>query len=155
MDCDQAGFAVWPSPLITPPAAKYLQAAREVGNHMVPQPDGIDFAPYPMLVETDREKYAIQRIVNFIMSSPPIMADHSKPHGASHESSLGKPHATLASIAAEAKVNPPASASHRDSRGKDAAGPVAKLQGMWRAIPGPMPHTWNRRTKSLSRCRIS
>ena len=45
---------------------KYLQAAREVGDHMVLTPDGFDFAPHPMLVETDREKYAIQRIVRFL-----------------------------------------------------------------------------------------
>ena len=38
---------------------KYLKAAREVADHAVLKPDGIDFAPYPMLVETDREKYAI------------------------------------------------------------------------------------------------
>src|SRR5262249_53079095 len=44
---------------------KYLQAAREVSNHMVLTQDSIDFAPHLVLVETDREKYAIQRIVNF------------------------------------------------------------------------------------------
>lgn len=32
---------------------------------MVLTPSGFDFAPHPMLVETDREKYAIQRIVEF------------------------------------------------------------------------------------------
>lgn len=41
---------------------KYLQAAREVADHAVFTPDAIDFAPYPMLVESDRERYAIQRI---------------------------------------------------------------------------------------------
>ena len=39
-------------------------------------PDGFDFAPYPMLVETDREKYAIQRIVNFYFSQPTDYADY-------------------------------------------------------------------------------
>ena len=32
---------------------KYLQAARAVADHMVLTPDGIGFAPYPMLVESD------------------------------------------------------------------------------------------------------
>src|SRR5271163_1012328 len=49
---------------------KYLQAARSVADNMVLSPDGIDFAPHPMLVETDREKYAIQRIVNFYAHQP-------------------------------------------------------------------------------------
>ena len=48
---------------------KYLRAAREVADHMVLKPDGIDFAPYPMLVETDREKYAIQRIVDLLLGA--------------------------------------------------------------------------------------
>jgi len=33
-------------------------------------PDGIAFAPTPMLVETDKDKYTIQRIVNFYYSQP-------------------------------------------------------------------------------------
>lgn len=49
---------------------KYLQAAREVANHMVLTQDGFDFSSTPMLVETDREKYAILRIVNFYESQP-------------------------------------------------------------------------------------
>ncbi len=55
---------------------KYLQAAREVANHMVLMPDWIDFSPYPMLVETDREKYAIQRIIKFYFSQPTEYADY-------------------------------------------------------------------------------
>ena len=55
---------------------KYLQAAREVADHMVLTPDGFDFAPHPMLVETDREKYAIQRIVDFYERQPTDYADY-------------------------------------------------------------------------------
>src|SRR5205814_10640364 len=55
---DNSGESLTMSPALL---NKYLQAAREVGNHMVLTPDGFDFAPHPMLVETDREKYAIQR----------------------------------------------------------------------------------------------
>ena len=55
---------------------KYLQAAREVADHMVLTPDGFDFAPHPMLVETDRDKYAIQRIVDFYERQPTDYADY-------------------------------------------------------------------------------
>ena len=44
---------------------KYLQAARLVADHMFLNPDGFEFAPHPMLVETDREKFCIQQIVDF------------------------------------------------------------------------------------------
>ena len=57
---------------------KYMQAARGVADHMVLTPDGIDFAPYPMLVETDRDKYAIQRIVDFYLRQPTDYADYFK-----------------------------------------------------------------------------
>ena len=55
---------------------KYLQAAREVAEHLVLTPDGFDFAPYPMLVETDRDKYAIERIVDFYQRQPTDFADY-------------------------------------------------------------------------------
>src|SRR3954469_3770884 len=55
---------------------KYLQAARDVGDRMVLSPDGIDFALHPMLSETDRDKYPIQRIVSFYESQPTDFADY-------------------------------------------------------------------------------
>src|SRR5579862_2199429 len=58
---DNSGESLTMSPVLL---NKYLKAAREVADHAVFNPDGIDFAPYPMKVETDREKYEIQRIVN-------------------------------------------------------------------------------------------
>ena len=62
---NQAGFDNSGESLTMSPALlnKYLQAARQIADHMVLTPDGIDFAPYPMRVETDREKYSIQRII--------------------------------------------------------------------------------------------
>ena len=59
---DNSGESLSMSPALL---NKYLQAAREVGDHMVLTTEGFGFASHPMLVETDREKYAIQRIVDF------------------------------------------------------------------------------------------
>ncbi len=53
---DNSGESLTMSPALL---NKYLQAAREVGDRMVLTPDGFDFAPHPMLVETDRDRYAI------------------------------------------------------------------------------------------------
>ena len=36
---------------------KYLLAARDVADHMFLNRDGLAFAPHPMLVETDRDRY--------------------------------------------------------------------------------------------------
>ena len=98
---DNSGESLTMSPALL---NKYLQAAREVANHLVLKPDGIDFAPFPMLVETDREKYSIQRIISFYAAQPTNYADYFE--AAWRYRAIGKPHATLASIAAEAKVSP-------------------------------------------------
>jgi hypothetical protein len=123
---------------------KYLQAARDVANHMFLTPDGFDFAPYPMLVETDRDKYAIQRIVNFYHRQPTDYADYFEAAWRfKNRAALGKPGATLVSIAADSRI----SAKYlpmvwqiledQNAPGAD-AGPVAKLQAMWRALPAPI-----------------
>src|ERR1700683_5221100 len=122
---------------------KYLEAARGVADHMVLTPDGIDFAPYPMLVETDRDKYAIQRIVNFYFRQPTDYADYFQAAWRfKHRAALGKPHATLASVAADSKVSakylPMVWQILEEKDGAVAVvGPTAKLQGMWRALPPP------------------
>jgi hypothetical protein len=116
---------------------KYLQAARGVANQMVLTPDGIDFAPFPMLVETDRDKYSIQRILGFYARQPTDYADYFQAAWRyQHRAALGKPGATLAALAAEAKV----SAKYLPMvwqilHDKDAVGPIGKLQAMFRALP--------------------
>jgi len=119
---------------------KYLQAAREVSNHMVLKPDGIVFAPHPMLVETDREKYAIQRIVAFYKRQPTDYAEYFLAAWRyKHRAALGKPAATLASIAADSKVSPKylPVVWQALTGPQESVGPLAKLQTMWKALPVP------------------
>jgi len=123
---------------------KYLQAAREVGDHMVLTPDGVTFAPYPMLVETDREKYTIQRIVDFYLSQPTDFADYFQAAWRyKHRRALGKSGASLDEIAAQAKVSPKylkmvwTLLDEPEAQQKQEVGPIAKLQAMWRALPAP------------------
>jgi hypothetical protein len=133
---DNSGESLTMSPALL---NKYLQSARGVADHMVLTPDGIDFAPYPMLVETDRDKYSIQRIVSFYHRQPTDFADYFQAAWRfQYRAALGKPSATLASIAADSKV----SAVYlplvwRILHEKDALGPIAKLQQMWRDLPAP------------------
>ncbi len=133
---DNSGESLTMSPALL---SKYLQAARQVANHMVLKPDTIDFAPHLMQVESDHDKYAIQRIIAFYNAQPTDYADYFEAAWRyRYRAQLGKPAATLASTAADAKV----SAKYLPMvwgilHDKDAVGPVAKLQAMWNALPAP------------------
>ena len=138
---DNSGESLTMSPALL---NKYLQAAREVGDHMVLTPDGFDFAPHPMLVETDRDRYAIQRIVGFYERQPTDYADYFQAAWRfKYRSALGKPDATLAGIAAQAKVSAKylpmvwGILEETPEAGAQEVGPIAKLQAMWRALPRP------------------
>jgi len=119
---------------------KYLDAARQIADHMVLKPDGVAFAPYPMLVETDREKYAIQRIIDFYQRQPTHFADYFEAAWRyKHRSALGEPRATLATIAVETKVSPrylPLVWQILEQTKED-VGPLVNLQAMWRELPAP------------------
>ena len=55
---------------------KYLDAARRVADHLVLTPDGLAFAPYPMLADTDRDKYCVNRIIAFYNRQKTDYADY-------------------------------------------------------------------------------
>src|SRR5580700_7434723 len=136
---DNSGESLTMSPALL---NKYLQAARGVAEHMVLTPDGIDFALYPMLVETDRDKYSIQRIVSFYHRQPTDFADYFQAAWRfKYRAALGEPHSTLAAIAADSKVSakylPMVWQILEEKEPGGEVGPIAKLQGMWRALPAP------------------
>ncbi len=134
-----AGFDNSAESLTMSPALmnKYLQAAREVANHMVLQPDRIDFSPNSMLVETDRDKYAVQRIVSFYLSQPTKYSDYFEAAWRyKHRVALKQPQATLQSIANEAKISPRyLPLVWNILQEKNAVGPILKLQTMWNSLP--------------------
>ncbi len=138
---NQAGFDNSGESLTMSPALlnKYLKAAREVANHAVLKPDGIDFAPYPMLVETDREKYAIQRIVSFYFAQPTDYADYFQAAWRyKYRAALKKPNATLTTTALDAKLSPKyLPMVWQILHDPNAVGPVLKLQKMFQALPPP------------------
>lgn len=139
---NQAGFDNSGESLTISPGlmAKYLEAARQTADHLVLKPDGFAFAPCPMLVETDRERYAIQRIVDFYDRQPTDFADYFQAAWRyKHRAALRKPAATLDSIAADNKL----SARYLTmiwqflEQTKEQVGPAAKLQAMWGELPAP------------------
>ena len=139
---NQAGFDNTGESLTMSPALwkKYYQAAREVADTLVLQPDGFTFAPHPMLVETDRDKYSVLRIVDFYQRQPTDFAEYFlAAWHFQHRAALGRPQASLADVAAESKV----SAKYLTTvwialnDAGEVVGPIAKLQGMFRAWPAP------------------
>ncbi|HEX4951096.1 MAG TPA: DUF1587 domain-containing protein, partial [Blastocatellia bacterium] len=134
---DNSGESLTISPSLM---AKYLDAARQVSDHLVLTPDGFSFAPHPMLVETDREKYPVQRIVAFYERQPTDFAQYfAAAWRYKHRAALGLRSATLTKIAAQEKVSP----RYLDTvwkaleQTKEAVGPLAKLQAMWNELPAP------------------
>ena len=139
---NQAGFDNSGESLTVSPSlmSKYLEAARRVADHLVLKPDGIAFAPHPMLVETDREKYPIRRIVDFYDRQPTDFADYFEASWRyKYRVALRSHSATLADIAAQSHVSARYLAmiwQALEQSGEE-VGPLVKLQAMWRDLPAP------------------
>ena len=146
---NQSGFDNTGESLTMSPALfnKYLLATREVADHMALTPDGFVFAPGPVLAETDRDQFAIKRIVDFYQSQPTDYADYFEAAWRyKHRVALGNPAATLTSTARAKKVSPKylplvwrilgESVAPPQTRAAE-VGPIAKLQAMWKALPAP------------------
>src|SRR5262249_51778149 len=137
---NQAGFDNSGESLVMSPSllTKHLQAAREVANAVVFKPQGVGFAPHPMLVETDRDRYAVGQIIDFYKRQNTELSDYFQAAWRyKHRAALGHPKATLASIAAESRVSPKylATVWRTLEETREEIGPIAKLQAMWRELP--------------------
>ena len=137
-----AGFDNSGESLVMSPALmkKYLQGAREVASHLVLGPTGIAFAPHPMLVETDRDKYCVTRIVDFYRRQRTDYADYFL--GAwrfKHRRALGSPRASLRSLATQEGLSEKylTLVWKTLEKNEETVGPIARLQAMWRRLPPP------------------
>jgi hypothetical protein len=133
---NQAGFDNSGESLTLSPAlmTKYLDAARRIADHLVLKPEGFAFAAHPMIVESDREKYPIRRIVEFYERQPTDFADYFE---AAWRYKQRKAGATLNDIAKQEKVSPrylPLIWQALEQTKED-VGPLVQLQAMWRALP--------------------
>ena len=75
---NEAGFDNSGESLVMTPSLlnKYLSAARKVADHLLFLPDGLAFAPHPVVTETDRDKYCVRRIVDFYQRQNTNLADY-------------------------------------------------------------------------------
>ena len=106
---NEAGFDNSGESLAMSPAllTKYLDAARLVSDHVVLKPKGFDFAPYPIVADTDRDRYVVNRIMDFYGRQPTDLADYFFALWRfQNRAALGNADATLAEIAAQESVAP-------------------------------------------------
>lgn len=130
---NQAGFDNSAESLALSPALvkKYLDAAREVGDHLLLLKDGISFAPHRVVADTDRDKWAVLRIVDFYRKQPTDLADYFE---AAWRVKRGS---TVEQAAAQARVSPKylRLISQTLTEGRYEVGPLAALQEMWGMLP--------------------
>jgi hypothetical protein len=139
---NEAGFDNSGESLAMSPALlkKYLEAGRAVAEHLVLTPTGLVFAPHPVVTATDRDKYAVLRIVDFYERQPTDLAAYFlaawRHH---HKAALGQSDVTLAARAARDEV----SAKYLRTvwsalvETPEEVGPLATVQRRWRALPAP------------------
>jgi mono/diheme cytochrome c family protein len=134
---DNSGESLTLSPALM---KKYVQAAKEISDHLVLTSTGLEFASHPVLAETDRDKYCILRIVDFYKHQPTDYADYFQAAWRyRHRAALGAPDTTLQAVAARAKVSP----RYLELVWKtltapgEKVGPTARLQALWNALPTP------------------
>ncbi len=129
---DNSGESLSMSPALV---GKYLEAARMVANHLLLTPDGIRFAPHPVVTDTDRDKYCVKRIVEFYQRQPTDLEDYffaAWRYQVSDRKSL-----TLDQVAADASISQPylKCVWHALTDKDFNVGPMAALQWRWKQIP--------------------
>lgn len=137
---NEAGFDNSAESLTMSPALlkKHLEAGRFVADHLVLKPDGIAFAPHPVMTDTDRDKYCVNRIIAFYKRQRTDYADYflaAWKH--QHRAARGKPAATLAEAAAEAGISAKYLQTVWDTLtdSQEKTGPIAALQILWKELP--------------------
>jgi Protein of unknown function (DUF1592)/Protein of unknown function (DUF1588)/Protein of unknown function (DUF1587)/Protein of unknown function (DUF1585)/Protein of unknown function (DUF1595)/Planctomycete cytochrome C len=137
---NEAGFDNSGESLNMSPALlkKYLAATRFVTDHAVLTADGFVFAPHPVVTDTDRDKYCVERVIAFYDRHRVDYADYFLAAWRfQNRKLLGKEQMTLRDFADEGKLSPKYLATiWRILTGSPAAsGPLAELQAQWRKLP--------------------
>ena len=139
---NKAGFDNSAESLAMSPALvkKYLDAARGVADHLVLKPHGFAFASFPVVADTDRDKYCVRRVIDFYKRQRTDYADYFfAAWRFRYREALGQPKASLADVAAEAGISPKYLGLIWSvlTEPSEEVGPIAALQLLWRELPPP------------------
>lgn len=85
---------------------KYMLSARYVAEHLLLTPEGIRFAPFPVITDTDRDRYCVQRIVDFYRQQPTDLAAYFMAARTWLITASAKQNATVEIVAKEFKLSP-------------------------------------------------
>lgn len=141
---NEAGFDNTGESLTMSPALlkKYLDAARLVTEHLVLKPDGLAFAPHPVMTDTDRDKYCVKRIVQFYKRQPTELADYFEAAWELRQiaSTLGDSqdaNSRLKQVATQRSISPKYLATVLSilTEEQEPIGPLLTLREMWNALP--------------------
>lgn len=138
---NEAGFDNSGESLLMSPAllSKYLEAGRAVVEHLLLTPTGIRFAPHPVVTDTDRDKYCVKRIVEFYERQPTELSDYFYAcwqYRRATDNSASTASATLEEYAdAQALSRKYLQSIWEALHSPVSAGPLARLQQMWRDLP--------------------
>ncbi len=137
-----AGFDNSAESLAMSPALmkKYLEAAHDVAEHLVLTPDGLSFAPHPMLADTDRDKYCVRRIIEFYARQQTDLAAYFfAAWTCQHRARTGHGDQVLEQVAREQGLSRKYLAtvwSALTDRAEE-TGPIAAVQVLWNELPAP------------------
>ena len=139
---NEAGFDNSGESLTLSPALlqKYLAAARHVADHLLFLPDDLAFAPHPVVIYSDQDKFCVHRIVDFYKRQRTDYADYFQAAWRfRHRAALKHPEASLEGIAraegVSAKYLQTVWTILTDS--KNDAGPIVELRKRWSLLPEP------------------
>ncbi len=101
---NEAGFDNSGESLAMSPALlkKYLGAARQVSEYLALTPSGFEFAPHPVITPTDRDKFCVNRIIDFYRDQRTDCADYFEVLWRyQNREALGNADVTLSQLAGE------------------------------------------------------
>jgi hypothetical protein len=137
---DNSGESLQMSPALL---KKYLEAARHVTEYLILTPRGIVFAPYPVINDTDRDKFCVNRIVQFYRRQPVDYAEYFFAAWLHQNRAAGKGAPSLDDIAREQNISPRYLGTIWTMLNKPGAkiGPTAALLAMWDRLPADSNQT--------------
>lgn len=122
---------------------KYLDAARNVAAHLVLMPDRFEFAPFPVLADTDRDKFCVDRIISFYKDQSLDYKDYFiASWNYKFRQTLGTPDISIGELARRSNLSERYLATLYGLLSQDAGddhkvGPIAALRIMWNDLPSP------------------